>query len=126
MPFPYVIDVPHRVAIIRKIGRVDANRIRRTVEAVFTDPAWEPGFDTIWDDSETTELLLEREDLMSLLELQKSLAHLSGPGRDIMASTRAVDRIMGQIYAVYAKEQHRTLILCKSMEEARGVLGLPE
>ena len=126
MTFPYTIDVAHRVAIIRKVGRVDANRIRRTVEAVFTDPAWEPGFDTLWDDSATTELLLEREDLMALFELQKSLAHLSGPGRDVMASTRPVDRIMGQIYAIYAKEQHRTIVLCKSMREALGVLGLPD
>jgi hypothetical protein len=27
---------------------------------------------------------------------------------------------------MYAKDQHRTLILCKSMAEAREVLGLPE
>ena len=43
-----------------------------------------------------------------------------------MAATRPVDQIMGQIFSMYAKDQHRTLILCKSMAEARGVLGLPE
>jgi len=100
MPFPYTIDASHRVAIIRKVGRVDVGRIRRTVEALFTDPVWQPGFDTIWDDSQTTELLLEREDVMTLLDVQRELA--------------------------YAKDQHRMLILCKSMAEARGVLGLPE
>ena len=125
MLFPYTIEVPNRVAIIRKVGRVDALRLRRTIEALFNDPDWQPGFDTIWDDSETTELLLEREDLMALLALQNSLAHRSGTGRDVMASTRAVDQIMGQIYAVYAKHQHRTFIVCKSMAEARQVLGLP-
>ena len=62
MLFPYTIDVPNRVAIIRKVGRVDALRLRRTIEALFNDPDWQPGFDTIWDDSETTELLLEREE----------------------------------------------------------------
>ena len=126
MPFPYTIDVEHRVAVIRKVGRVDVGRIRRTVQALFTDPVWEPGFDTIWDDSETTELLLEREDLMTLLEVHREFAHLSGPGRDVMASTRTVDQIMGQIYAMYAKDQQRKIIVCKSMEEARGVLGLPD
>ncbi len=85
MPCPYTIDVPHRVAIIRKVGRVDVSRIRRTAQALFTDPVWEPGFDTIWDDSETTELLLERQDLASLLEVQREFAHLSDPGRDVMA-----------------------------------------
>ena len=98
MPFPYTIDASHRVAIIRKVGRVDVGRIRRTVEALFTDPVWQPGFDTIWDDSQTTELLLEREDLMTLLDVQRELAHLSGPGRDVMAATRPVDQIMGQIF----------------------------
>jgi hypothetical protein len=126
MPFPYTIDASHRVAIIRKVGRVDVGRIRRTVEALFTDPVWQPGFDTIWDDSQTTELLLEREDLITLLDVQRELAHLSGPGRDVMAATRPVDQIMGQIFSMYAKDQHRTLILCKSMAEAREVLGLPE
>ena len=43
-----------------------------------------------------------------------------------MASTRTVDQIMGQIYAMYAKDQHRKIIICKSMAEARGVLGIPD
>ena len=126
MPFPYTIEVAHRVAMIRKVGRVDAARVAKTVEAVFNDRAWQPGFDTLWDDSETTELLLERQDLMSFVALQRRFADRSGPGRDVMASTRAVDRVMGQMYSVLAKNEHRTLILCTSMAEARGVLGLPD
>jgi hypothetical protein len=58
--------------------------------------------------------------------VQREFAHLSGPGRDVMASTRTVDQIMGQICAMYAKDQHRKIIICKSMAEARGVLGLPD
>ena len=88
MPFPYTIDVTHRVAIIRKVGRVDVGRIRRTVEALFTDPVWQPGFDTIWDDSQTTELLLEREELMTLLDVQRELAYTKDQHRTLSSASR--------------------------------------
>ncbi len=96
------------------------------MEAVYRDPQWQFGFDTLWDDSATTELLLEHADLVSFVALQRKFAELSGPGRDIIAATRAVDQVMGQMYGVLAKRELRTTHVCRSLSEARQLLGLPD
>ena len=48
-PFAYAVDAPSRLAYGRMWGRVTGRDMLALMAAAHEDPAWEAGFDAIWD-----------------------------------------------------------------------------
>jgi hypothetical protein len=122
MVFPHQIDRSRRLAIARVAGTVHGHEIAGMIEGLFKDPAWEPGFDVVWDGTAVTELLLEPDDIAKLVRLHSEYAAVS-PRREIVFVTRGLDRAMAQMYAVRMKAIGRSVHVCKSQAEVDTVLA---
>jgi hypothetical protein len=121
--FPYQLSAAGKAAVVTLAGTVRGHDVAETLEALWTDPAWQYGIDTVWDGTNITELLFEKDDLPGLVRLQGRLAARCGPGRDIVVAIRPIDRIMAQIYGVLSKGLPRTGHLARSVSEAWEMLA---
>jgi hypothetical protein len=123
MPFPYVIDADAGIATVTLSGTVQGRDIAETMESVFRAFDWRPGFDILWDGSQITELLFEKDDLPSFVRVQQAFAHAAGDGCDIILVARKLDDVMAQMYTVLMRNQRRKVHVCRSASEARAIIG---
>jgi hypothetical protein len=94
-----------------------------TVAAVYEDPMWQYGFDTLWDGAAISVLLLDEGDLPGFVNLQREYARVAGPGRDVVVVRGALDALMVRIYATMAREELRQTHVCASEAEAWQILA---
>jgi hypothetical protein len=123
MAFSYVICTTNRLATGTFSGSVSGAEIAVAFRTVYDDPAWRPGFDTIWEANGITELLIERRDLADLVAMHRELAAVAGTGYEIIVVNRNVDQIMARIYTFMMRNQARQTRMCGSMVEAAQILG---
>ena len=122
MVFPYSLDNARRVAIVTFSGTVRGHDIADTMDMLYRDPAWQYGFDTLWDGTNVTELLFEKDDLPGFVALQQRYVTVSGPGRDIVVAIRPIDQMIAQIYVAMSKKLIRHGYACRSASEAWEIL----
>jgi hypothetical protein len=119
----YRIDQSQRLATLTFGGSVSGTELAQATRTLYEDPMWAAGFDAIWDFRSIEELLLEKDDIRSLVELDASYADLAAGGRDIFIVARALDYAMGRIYAHFAKDGPRQSQMVRSPAEAWEALG---
>ncbi len=122
MIFCYDIDSLRHRATVELSGSVHGSDIAETLRALYCDPRWRPGFDTVWDASGTTELFIDMNDLAYLARLHIEYKEISGGGRDVILAVRAVDIAMAQIYAFHAKGGPRRAYIVSRESELAQVL----
>ena len=125
MAFSYAIDSANRLATGTFSGSVSGREIASAFRTVYDDIAWQPDFDTVWECSGITELLLERNDLATLVALHREHVARAGTGLEIIVVTRALDRAMAKVYAVMMRNQPRRVRVCRSVAEAAQLLDRP-
>ena len=123
MIFCYDIDSTRRYARVELSGSVHGSDIAETLRALYRDSRWRPGFDTVWDSSSTTELIIDMDDLAYLAGLQIEYQQISGRGRDVILAVRPIDSAMAQIYAFHAKGGPRPTYIVTQESEVGQVLG---
>ena len=126
MAFPYTIERHRHLARVTLSGIVRGSELARTVAAVYEDPQWEHGFDTLWDGAQIAVLLLDEGDLPGFVALQREYVHVAGPGRDVILVTRELDAVMARIYAAMARDEVRRTHVCASEAEAWQILNRQE
>jgi hypothetical protein len=125
MAFSYVIDGANRLATGTLSGSVSGAEMAYALRTVYQDVAWQPGFDTLWECSGITQLLLERNDLATLVGLHREFIGRAGSGLEIIVVTRSLDHVMAKVYAVMMRSQARRVRVCRSVAEAAEFLGRP-
>jgi hypothetical protein len=123
LTFPYIIDRARRRARVTMTGSVSGRGIAETLDALYRDPQWLAGFDTLWDATGTTQLLLEADDLPALVKLQSQYQELAGGGRDVLLVARPLDHTMAKIYAFLAKNTQRPAYVVLSEPDAAQILN---
>jgi hypothetical protein len=122
MPFSYAIDAKKQLATGTFSGSVEGAEIASVFRAVYTDVAWQPGFDTLWDCTGITQLLLGPADLASIVAVHREFSSVAGTGLEIIVVSRSLDHVMAKIYSVMMKNQARRVRVCQSVAEAAGIL----
>jgi hypothetical protein len=125
MPWSYVIDSANRLARVAMAGTIRGADIAAAMQTIYADPAWQPGFDSLWECTGITELLFERDDLPTLVGLQRESRARSGYGREAIVVSRALDDVMAKMYAAMMRESTREVLVCRSLAEAAQFLGRP-
>jgi hypothetical protein len=123
MAFSYLIDSANRLATGTLSGSVSGAEIASGVRAVYHDPAWQAGFDMLWEATGIQELLIERHDLGDLVKLHREFAVRAGTGMEIIVVTRSIDRVMAKVYSVMMRNEARRVRVCRSVAEAAQLLG---
>ena len=121
MAVSYLIDTMQRLAFATLNDRVTGAEIGQTIAAIYTDADWQPGFNIVWDGSLISELMMEREDLPNLSEVQRSFGGRAGDGRDVIITNRLIDEMMANMYVAFVRHLRPTF-LATSREEAMAVL----
>lgn len=123
MTFPYRIDTDWHLARVDLAGVVTGPALAETVRAVFLDPLWRWGFDTLWDGTSATKLVLRHSDHRRLTSVQYELAAVAGPGRDVLLIREPPPDVIAKIYVVFGRSGPRDVFVCRSEREARTVLS---
>jgi hypothetical protein len=122
MPFPYVVDEASRLVTVFLPPVVHGQKIAETMEAMFQDTQWKPGFNVLWDGTAIRELLMEKDDMLEFMQIQRDFSDIAGSGCDVIVTTRPLDRVMAGMYAAMMKHEARTAHVCQSMSEAMLIL----
>ena len=123
MTLPYVIDTGRRRARATLAGRVAGCDIAETIEAIYLDPHWQSGFDSIWDATGITELLLDMDEVSRFLNLKVQYQTIAGPGRIVLLVSRSLDYGMAKVFAVLAKGGPRSVHVVKTESDVTQILG---
>ncbi|HTV01955.1 MAG TPA: hypothetical protein VMF13_15510 [Luteitalea sp.] len=126
MAFTYHIDPVRRVAMATVSGTVTGAELADATRTIYRDAAWGTGFDVMWDFRGLTELLIERDDMQALVDLDNDdqFRTLAAGGRDVFIVARELDYAMGRVYAAFAREGPRQSHLVRTLREAWATLGL--
>ena len=122
MAFSYAIDVAKQLVTGTFSGSVDGAAVASAFRTVYTDIAWQPGFDTIWEATGITELLLGPTDLAMLVAVHREFAAVAGTGLEIIVVSRSLDHAMARMYGVMMRYQARRVHVCRSVVEAADLL----
>jgi hypothetical protein len=123
MAFSYRIDPTNRRALGTLWGTVRGADIANAVRAIYEDPSWQPGFDTLWDSTGITQLLLERDDLPGVVAVQREMGLRAGQGREVIVVSRSLDDVMARMYAVMMRNEAREVRVFRSLAEATQFLN---
>lgn len=123
MVFPFAIDVEKRVAVVTLSGSVTGADLANTLLAVYDHADWQPHFDTFWDGSAVTETVLDRDEMATLLRLQREQSSRAGMGVDVIVASRLLDYAAARWYALLAKHENRRIAVCRTPVEGWAALG---
>jgi len=124
MVFPYLIDTSAKHAIVAVFGVVKGRDITDTICALYEDPRWERGFNTLWDGRRITGLDSEPTDLGWFAHLQQQYAAVAGEGRDVLLVGRDEDVATAMRYESLSRGGPRPALVCRQEVEARILLGM--
>ena len=124
--FSCAIDPASRLACIRMWGVVTGPEMLEAARSVHEDPAWQPGFDVVWDCSAVRSHDVVPADIEPLVREEAA----SGDGRDVLVcSPSTSDRAIKEMIAAFCRRRGKDVTVCTSLAEALGALGhdaLPE
>ena len=86
MPFSYRIDRPNRLAVIELSGTTTGETLLAAHRAVAADPAWQPGFDRLWDYRRIKVLVLLPDDVAMLKEEMRDERYRAGRSASVVES----------------------------------------
>jgi hypothetical protein len=64
-----------------------------------------PGFNVLWDGTAIRELLMEKDDMLEFVQIQRDFGDIAGSGRDVIVTTRPLDKVMAGMYAAMMKHE---------------------
>ena len=114
MILPYVIDGERRSVQVMFPSTASGRDIALTVEALYRDAGWQPGFDVIWNCASASELIFEAADIEALVSVRRAMADAGGTGRDIIIIKRILDDGMARMYAAMRTSDRLRTQLCAS------------
>lgn len=122
MAFRYSIDSKAGLALVEKSGEVMADEIVESAHALRHDPAWNPGFDVIWDCTRLSSLIVAPEDVpVVVAAYSENLC-----GRDLLVIGREADYPIAQLTAYLCRREGKDSEVFTSMDDALAALGLRE
>lgn len=122
MAFSITVDPTAGRAVVCFSGTVDGESLVTTLLELYGHSLWRRGYDALWDFTGITQLLLDVDDLKSLVALDHELDDVAGPGRDALAARREIDQFMGALHVALSRNSPRTVRLFHSPAEAAAWL----
>lgn len=126
MPCVTTVDSDLRVGMVRATGYVTGTDIARANEALYSDSAWQPGFDEFWDCGTIAEFDVSPEEMKQIAGMEVEGQGRIGAGRVALVMTREVVQMVGYLYRTLVKEAERPVEVVPSLEAGAAWLGLGE
>ena len=123
MAYHHHIEGGRRLALVTFRGPLDGAEIAAATERLYANPLWEYGSDAIWDFRMIRGLHLNVGHLPALVELDRRFAAVAGPGIDLLVTAKELHHGLARLHAHLSRKGPRTVIACRSMEEAEETLA---
>ncbi len=123
MAFPYLVERERRFVQAVMSGTVTGRDVAQTIEAIYADRDWQPGFDIIWNCAGVADLVFEPGDVERVVALRLEKSESGGTGRDIIVVKRILDDGMARMYAAMRQHERRRTHLCASERTALEILA---
>jgi hypothetical protein len=112
------------VAIIRMRGELRAADLIRLKTDVWSDPAWNPDFDSIWECAGVPRLIFQPEDIPRLMGAAKRLSKQPGKGRRAVVVQKHIEYQIARLLSVRSNRLGRESKVFWRMPDAFEWLGL--
>lgn len=114
------LDAAERLAVVRMQGVVSGPMILAATTQVHSDPAWEDGFDVVWDCSTVYAHDILPADVTPIVDAEVG----SGDGRDVLVCSPAIgDRVISEMLAAMCRRRGKAMTVHASFAEALATLG---
>lgn len=124
MPCTATVDSALRLGMVRAAGRVTGHDLLKANEALYSHPAWEPGFDELWDCIHITEFVVDLDEIQAVADMEVEGRDRVGQGRVALAITRSVVEMIGDLYKALVEEGDRSIEVVRTVGAGAGWLGL--
>ena len=125
MPFLVTVAQESRLGLVAGSGHVTCAELTQSWTTLVTSPAWTPGFDEVWDLSQSTEVDVSPTDLDALVAATHALADRAGAGRCVFVYTRGSVEAVLRLFEWRTADLPRTYHTTRTRAEALRWLGLP-
>lgn len=124
MPYQYDIDPAHAIGTVKLTGRITTAVFLQSMEEMFGDDRWQPGFRTLYDLRNISELLIDITDLDKIAASVARLEPVMGAGKAAFVVARALDDSIARLLIFRTqKTTHRERRVFYDLEEARQWLA---
>lgn len=124
MPCLTTVDPDLRTGLVRGTGYVTGIDLLRANEALYSDPAWQPGFDEFWDCSGIAEFDVSPDEMKAIAAMEMGSQDRIGTGRVALVMTREVVQMVGHLYRRLVSEAGRPVEVVRTREAGAEWLGL--
>lgn len=123
MAYSYLIDNARRLGIITLSGSINDRQLVQIIAELYGGEEWTPGFNTLWDSSNVSELIIEQEGLTDIVDEMNKYLDRAGIGRSALVVTRQLDESMAKILIYMARTESRDRRIFRNREEAEKWLS---
>lgn len=122
-PYSFVVDASARLAYGRMWGLVTGQDMLALIAETHADPAWQNGFDAIWDCSAVTAHVVGPEEVAPIVEEEVA----SGDGRDTLVESPTVgESALSEMLAAFCRRRGKTMTVYTTLDDALAALGREE
>ena len=122
MAFRVHIDPAARRGTVVAYDAASGEEAVAAMEALFLDPAWESGFDALWDLTGVRTIDMDREGAAALALRVRVLEPLMGPGRGAFAVAEGDQRRLTEAILHLTRVPGRERRVFPTLDEARAWL----
>jgi hypothetical protein len=126
MPFTYRIDPSARLAAVAFFGEVTGRDLVEAIETLFSDEAWEPGFQAVWDGRGLHSIRVSYADYGAVLAAAvRVLPRIGGGTGVILTSDPEEYEAAFMIRKFLGPVPGKQVRLADNLREALALLGIP-
>lgn len=119
-PFACAVDAATGLAYARLWGEVTGADMLEAVQAVHGDPAWEDGFDAIWDCSSVTVHVVSPDEVKPLIDEEAA----SEPGHDVLIESPVLgESALSEMLPAFCRCRGKTMTVHSTLQDALAELA---
>lgn len=118
MAYSCSVDKDRALGIIELSRSVDDDQVVKAIRALYESDSWDPRFNTLWDGTGITHLVISRKGLQEIVAATERLQPRMGPGKAAFVVRRQLDETMTKIILHMTRTTERERRLFRSRQDA--------
>lgn len=125
MPFSITIHPDRRVGRVELSGHTTGGEMLEACRTLVMDPAWEPGFDELWDFLEAPEVDVVPDEIDALVASAHQLRERFGGNRVAFVTRHEPVALLLRLFELFTSDLGRTYRTFLTVGAAADWLGVP-
>lgn len=117
------IDNVRQLGIVTLTGSICDRELIQIIAELYDSEQWTPGFNSLWDSSGVSELIIEQEGLTDIVSEMNHHLDRAGIGRTAIVVTRELDESMAKILMYMARAESRDRRIFRNRQAAEQWLS---